>query len=367
MGFSFKVAPGVRIRASSRGIRTSVGPRAARVHVGAGRTGFSSGTGPVSFYTSLGGGRRGGGRSGSRPPSMASYQRQLAAAEKAEEAQRLAAALQEILNVHRTEFPPAVRPVAPPPPVPDARAVHRRHEREALAGIGLLQRAARAEAKEQAARAAEAELAAARRQAAEQQSQVQAQLDRRWQQLRANDPEVVLATLAEAFEDNEAPAAPVAVDGAELDLVVLAPPYEVVPERMPGRTQAGNLTLRKLPKGERSALYGLLVFGHLLVTMREAFAVAPGITAIRSVMLRHRGPDAYGRPRLECLLAGRFLRSAFDGVRWQDASAGTIVEDTATELLVNLRRGIELQPINLSQEPEIQKVIDLVDHDELLG
>jgi hypothetical protein len=218
MGFSFKVAPGVRIRASSRGIRTSVGPRAARVHVGGGRTGFSSGAGPVSFYTSLGGGRRGGDRSGSRAPSMASYQRQLAAAEKAEEAQRLAAAFQEILNVHRTEFPPAVAPVAPPPSLPDARAVRRRHEREALAGIGLLQRAARAEAKEQAARAAEAELAEARQQAAEEQAQVQAQLGRRWQQLCANDPEVVLATLAEAFEDNEAPAAPVAVEGAELAL-----------------------------------------------------------------------------------------------------------------------------------------------------
>jgi hypothetical protein len=173
--------------------------------------------------------------------------------------------------------------------------------------------------------------------------------------------------LAEAFEDNEAPAAPVAVDGAELDLVVLAPPSEVVPERMPDRTQAGNPTLRKLPKGERSALYGLLVFGHLLVTMREAFAVAPGITAIRSVLLRPAGADAYGRPRLECLVAGRFLRSAFDGVRWEDADASRIVADTATELLVNLRRGTQLQPINLSQEPEIQKVIDLVDFDELSG
>ena len=367
MGFSFKVAPGVRIRASSRGIRTSVGPRAARVHFGAGRTGFSSGAGPVSFYTSVGGGRRGGGRSGSRPPSMASYQRQLAAAEKAEEAQRLAAALREILNVHRTQFPAAAPPVAPPPSLPDAQTVRRRHEREALAGIGLFQRAARAEAKERAARAADAELAAARQQAIEQQAEVQRQLNQRWQQLCANDPEVVLATLAEAFEDNEAPAAPVAVDGAELDLVVLAPPYEVVPERMPGRTQAGNLTLRKLPKGERSALYGLLVFGHLLVTMREAFAVAPGITAIRSVLLRHADADAYGRPRLECLLAGRFLRSAFDGVRWHDADASRIVQDTATELLVNLRRGTELQPINLTKKPEIQKVIDLVDFDELLA
>jgi hypothetical protein len=367
MGFSFKVAPGVRIRASSRGIRTSVGPRAARVHVGAGRTGFSSGAGPVSFYTSLGGGRRGGGRSSSRPPSMASYQRQLAAAEKAEEAQRLAHALQEILNVHRTEFPPAVAPVAPPPSLPDAGTVRRRHEREALAGIGLFQRAARADAKERATRAVEAELAAARQQAVQQQADFQLQLDQWWHQLCQNNPDVVLATLAEAFEDNEAPAAPVAVDGAELDLVVLAPPYDVVPERMPDRTQAGNLTLRKLPKGERSALYGLLVFGHLLVTMREAFAVAPGITAIRSVLLRHASADAYGRPRLECLLAGRFLRSAFDGVRWRDADASRIVEDTATELLVNLRRGTELQPINLSKEPEIQKVIDLVDFDELLA
>ena len=367
MGFSFKVAPGVRIRASSRGIRTSVGPRAARVHVGAGRTGFSSGAGPVSFYTSLGGGRRGGGRSRSRPPSMASYQRQLAAAEKAEEAQRLAHALQEILNVHRTEFPPAVAPVAPPPSMPDTGTVRRRHEREALAGIGLFQRAARADAKERATHAAEAELAAAHQQAVQQQAEFQRQLDQWWHQLCQNNPDVVLATLAEAFEDNEAPAAPVAVDGAELDLVVLAPPYDVVPERMPDRTQAGNLTLRKLPKGERSALYGLLVFGHLLVTMREAFAVAPGITAIRSVLLRHVSADAYGRPRLECLLAGRFLRSAFDGVRWRDADASRIVEDTATELLVNLRRGTELQPINLSKEPEIQKVIDLVDFDEILA
>jgi hypothetical protein len=366
MGFSFKVAPGVRIRASSRGIRTSVGPRAARVHIGAGRTGFSSGAGPVSFYTSVGGGRRGGRQSGSRPPSMASYQRQLAAALKAEEAQRLAAAFQEILNVHRTEFPPAVAPVASAPSLPDARTVHRRHEREALAGIGLLQRAARVQAKERAARAAEAEVAEAGQQAVQQQAEVQRQLDRRWRQLCANDPEVVLATLAEAFEDNEASAAAVTVDGAELALVVLAPPYEVVPERMPGRTQAGNLTLRKLPKGERSALYGLLVFGHLLVTMREAFAVAPGITAIRSVLLRHAGPDAYGRPRLECVLAGRFLRSAFDGVRWHEADASRIVGDTATELLVNLRRGTELGPIKLSQELEIQKVIELVDFEELL-
>jgi hypothetical protein len=63
--------------------------------------------------------------------------------------------------------------------------------------------------------------------ASDQRAQLQHQLDERWSQLRGNDPEVVLATLAEAFEDNEAPAAAVAVDGAELDLVVLVPGDDV--------------------------------------------------------------------------------------------------------------------------------------------
>jgi hypothetical protein len=37
-----------------------------------------------------------------------------------------------------------------------------------------------------------------------------------------------------AFEDNEAAAAPLGVDGDEVAVVVLAPPETVVPERMPG-------------------------------------------------------------------------------------------------------------------------------------
>lgn len=57
MGFNFKIAPGVKIRASSRGLSASVGPRAARVHFGAGGTGVSTGVGPVSLCQSVGGGR----------------------------------------------------------------------------------------------------------------------------------------------------------------------------------------------------------------------------------------------------------------------------------------------------------------------
>ncbi|MGP0022296.1 MAG: DUF4236 domain-containing protein [Streptosporangiaceae bacterium] len=141
MGFSVKIAPGVRVRASSRGVRTSIGPRAARVHVGAGRTGFSTGVGPVGFYTAAGKTRRRTTASRGRSPSVAQLQRQAAAAQKAQEAERLAAAIRDILNVHRQEFPPVQRPLAPPPVLPDEKKTRAQHEHAAVKGIGLFKRA----------------------------------------------------------------------------------------------------------------------------------------------------------------------------------------------------------------------------------
>jgi hypothetical protein len=42
-----------------RGVRARIGPRIARLHVGAGGTGFSTGAGPVSYYRPLRRRRRG--------------------------------------------------------------------------------------------------------------------------------------------------------------------------------------------------------------------------------------------------------------------------------------------------------------------
>jgi hypothetical protein len=372
MSFSVKIAPGVRVRASSRGVRTSLGPRVARVHVGAGRSGISAGAGPVGFYTGIGRTRRRT-SSRSRSQSVTSLQRQAAAArkaeaaaQKAEEARRLAAALSEILNVHRQEFPPAQRPIAPAPTLPDEHEVRARHEHAAMQGIGRFKRAERSAAKQRAAAAAAAEFAALVQQAETAAAQAQAELDAQWQQLLANDPDTVISTLTEAFEDNEAPAAPISVDGSEVSIAVLVPADSVVPERMPATTQAGNLTLRKLPKGDRASLYMLLVAGCILVTLREAFAVAPGINTARVVTLRAGGADAYGKPRLECITAGRWTRAAFEGVRWEDADAGTTLHDTADELAANIRRA-QLLPIDLSKEPQIAGVLASIDTAELLS
>jgi hypothetical protein len=75
---------------------------------------------------------------------------------------------------------------------------------------------------------------------------LQGELDEQWRRLLANDPEIVFATLTEAFEDNEAPAAMAGVHDSEASIVVLVPDVEVVPERMPKLTEAGNLSLAKL-------------------------------------------------------------------------------------------------------------------------
>jgi hypothetical protein len=372
MGFSVKLMPGVRVRVSSHGVRAGIGPRIARVHVGTGRAGISSGLGPFSVYGAVGGKRRGsshsssGGRSSGRP-SAAALQRQAAAArraqaeaDKAGEAQRLAAIFQEIISLHRHDFPPVERPVAPVPELPDPDAVRQWHEKNALRGVGMFDRARRAAARQQAAQAAQAELNDRWRQAQAQQAQAQQELDAQWARLTGNDPDTVLATLAEAFEDNEAPAAPAGIDGTELFLIVLVPGEDAVPERLPATTQAGNLTLHKLPKSERSALYLLLIAGHVLVTLREAFAVAPGIQAARVIAIRRSGPDIYGRPALDCMLAGRWTRTAFNGVHWEDADPGNILAGTAAELLINQKRG-QILPVDLSTEPEIQDLLSTMD------
>ncbi|GGK62573.1 hypothetical protein Ppa06_21140 [Planomonospora parontospora subsp. parontospora] len=337
-------------------MRASLGPRIARVHVGAGRTGFSTGAGPVGFYASLGGGPRRGSRPSRRSPAQAT---------KEAEAERLLAAFNEITSLHRTEFPGVTPPVAPPvAPVEHAKML-RRHERQALSGLGWFARAERRAARERSRLTANAEAAAWVAEAERERAKVQQELDRGWERLLANDPDALLGTLAEAFDDNEAPAAAVDVQGTEVSLVVLVPGVEAVPERMSGTTQAGNLTLRKLNKTDRAVYHLLLVAGHVLVTLREAFAVAPGIEAARVVALRRVRTDSYGSPQLECLLAGRFQRRSFDGVRWHEADAANVLTDTADELLLDRApRTGELRPIDVRREPELARLITNVDLDE---
>ncbi len=101
---------------------------------------------------------------------------------------------------------------------------------------------------------------------------------------------------------------------------------------------------------------------------RRPCPVVPGIAAVRVAVLRNEGPDAYGRPRVSCLLAATFDRSALHGVRWQAADAAAIVHGTSRELLLKPRpRTGELLPLDLAAEPALAQLVAAVDLAELTG
>ncbi|MFI7597785.1 hypothetical protein [Actinoplanes sp. NPDC049681] len=298
---------------------------------------------------------------------MAAQQRQAAQADRAAKAQELADAFLRIVNLHRVDFPAAVRPVAPEPTPPDRGAIYQHFEKQALAGIGVFKRAERASAKHQAAAWADAEVARQWAALKGQQAAWQHTLDQQWQALINNDPGTVLQTLAEAFEDNEAASAAVGVIADEVSLVVVVPAAsQAIPEQMPGRTAAGNLSLKKITQADRADFFKQFVCGQVLVTLPEAFAVAPGLNAARVIVLRNDGRDPYGRPNTPCLAAVSVSRRALEGVRWHEADATAILDAAAHEkLMVQKGRSKDLSPLDLTGEPEITALINAVDLDDL--
>src|SRR5437667_10302846 len=107
MRYSIRVAPGVRLRPSSRGIGVSLGKGRNWLFLGPTGAGATTSIGPVRFYQWHGGSR-------ARRPSLSQYERQQRAAQQAGDLRALAARVQHMLSLHRQEFPVAVPPLVPP-------------------------------------------------------------------------------------------------------------------------------------------------------------------------------------------------------------------------------------------------------------
>lgn len=297
---------------------------------------------------------------------LAAAARQQAAADKAVQARQLADALIAIMEIHHEEFPPATPPVAPLPPAPDEANIRLAHRNAAKNQTSIFAWASRKAALAAAEEAAVAEIAVEVEKGRAEQALYQAELDAWWAALERCDPDTVLGTLVAAFEDNEAAATAVGVEGTEVSLVVLVPSESAIPDRKPTTTQAGNLTLKKLTKTEKADFYKMLVAGHMLVTLREAFAVVPRLTAARIVAIRASERDAYGTLNPEVLMAGLCQRSALEGVRWKDADSTRIVNDAMTEKVAVLRGATAaIQPVPLTSEPGLQALIEAIDLEEM--
>jgi hypothetical protein len=254
--------------------------------------------------------------------------------------------------------------MAPPPTPQDYGILRTARRAEAKRKTSVFNPSARQHALGQADVLAQNDYAKATSAAVEQMYAQQAELDRWWATLDACDPETVIGTLAAAFEDNEAFASAVGVRGTEVSLVVVVPSPNAVPERHPTLTAAGNLSLRKLSKTDRTAVYKSLICGHILLTVREAFAVVPRLAAARIIAVRmaETGPD----PRMHPLLAAAFTRTALEAVDWQTADATATMNDCSEELIISEKGAAkELQPIDLRAEPELAQALQSIDFGDL--
>jgi hypothetical protein len=443
MGKSFKVAPGVRVRASSRGLSSSFGPRAARVHVSSRGVGVSSGVGPVSAYSRFGSkprkSSRGGGSRTNAPSkaSIAAHERQLKAAQREADIDKVAALEKALTSVHQESFPRAEQAVVPPPaPVdpgpiqtdlenelgipalveqlgggdsrplaPEPEPVNRyrlmrEFRKRRRQGIAFWRLREQIDAAREADREAEAaaEDEARQRQAAQADAQArldelwtelqrkratvaeqlpsevaleqqrrdaaradqQKELDAAWAQLEANDPEVTLPALEEAFADNEAPAAAINCEGDSTTIVMqFSAPEAIVPERKPARTPTGKRTLKKRTKTEINTLYAEALGSNVLATVKEAFAVAPGTQVIQLLVIR-RETDKKRAGELVAIYFGEFERASYEGASGTRDPLRSLT--LAADAQLNLKgKTLLVSPLDLKQRPDIETLLEELD------
>jgi hypothetical protein len=188
----------------------------------------------------------------------------------------------------------------------------------------------------------------------------QEHLDEYWRRLNANDPDVTLAVLEQAFADNEAPGAAIDCDGPRTTVVMqFVPPEAIVPEQKPARTPSGKPTLKKRTKTEINALYQQALGSNVLATVKEAFAVAPGTEVVQMLVVRHEASEAR-EGELACIYVGEFDRATFASASGSRDPA--VALSLSNEAVLNLKGKTEaVSPIVLDGRPDLAKVLAAVE------
>lgn len=376
MGFGFRVGvPGMSVRVSARGVRASIGPRMARVNVGGGRTTLSSGMGPFYASSALGSGRRTSTsrttRSGSRPrsaaPSGEQLERARQQAERAkQEAERDAAIAhlrevrRQMTSLHLQSFSPVLPPVVPGPPqlglpwaLAEAKTFH-------LAGLGVFARAERTEAKQQAEQDAPGYLAAELSRLQGVHGELTTEAHQWWQSLLANDEVTVCETVNYAFSDNPAAGCAVGVNGSVMSVVMRQHDIDSLPDQTPDLTSGGRPTLKTLTKRDRTLWWLTSMGSNVIATLKEGFAVAPGITAIDLAVIT-RMPDTQ---RLAFVAYGRWTRPAIESGPWRQPEDALrfldIGQDVACAVATTASGNLSstIKPLDISRLPGLQSLLD---------
>jgi hypothetical protein len=276
-----------------------------------------------------------------------------------EEAWRdLAAEFRRISSLLRAEFRPATEPTLPDTADFHEAAALRAAEAAALEGVGRLLRAERAAARDRARES----VADEKRQFDQQREAEEAalvELRRKWEDLKANDPETVLQVSGEALEEIDAWAGVVDVNVDEITVLHVVPSVAAIPLRYPERVSALIAPIQGLDELQRNGYYRTLVFGNLIVTLKEAFAVLPGVARIRTVVVRRT------ESALECLLAATFDRSRFVAANFGTDGAEQIIYQThGSFCMEEIGRVGELLPLDPHDQPEIAALLEQITYVE---
>lgn len=362
------------VRVSTRGVRTSVGPRGARVHFGTGRTRVSSGFGPFFASTSLGGGRRRSSTTTRRAPyrsagpSTAQLARAQRAAERAQQDAERDAAIAQLRDlrwrsttVHLQEFASAQRPYIEPPPAVTLDWVEAQANAYHLQGLGFFDRSERRAAKERAHVDALAYMQDETRRLAEAYQDLHVQADEWWAALLANDEATVCEAVNTAFSDNPAAGCAVGVSGSTLSIVMRQQDIDSLPTQTPGMTSAGRPTLKNLTKKDRIGWWLTILCSNLVATAKEAFAVTPGITEV-SIAVLSRMPDTL---RLGVVAFGTWSRSAFAASWWHTPEDAYRIFDIGRDVACSVRTtasgalSTAVKPLDVAGIPELTQLLDV--------
>ncbi|WP_371628271.1 TerD family protein [Streptomyces sp. NBC_00341] len=263
-------------------------------------------------------------------------------------------------SVHLQSFSPAHPPVVPGPPqlglpwaLAEAKTFH-------LAGLGVFARTERTEAKQRAEQDAQGYLAAELARLQGIQGGLTTEAHQWWQSLVANDEATVCETVNYAFSDNPAAGCAVGVDGSVMSVVMRQQDIDSLPNQTPGVTSSGRPTLKTLTKRDR-VLWWLTAMGsNIITTLKEGFAVAPGITAIDLAVIT-RVPDTQ---RLGFVAYGRWTRQTIESGPWQQPEDALrfldigqdVVCAVATTASGNLSSTIK--PLDTSRLSGLQSLLD---------
>jgi hypothetical protein len=250
--------------------------------------------------------------------------------------------------------------VVPPPPPVDTRAITRELRREQRRDLPWWRWRERRAAKERAHALAEVEIP--RRQAAQaaEHEQEQAEADRWWAALQANDPEIVTEQLEVAFAEHGLPAVPTDVVDDTAHLVVSVLPVEkLIGPREPSLTEAGNLSLARLTKTRRHELFQAAVGSAVLAVAAEAFATCPGLSAVDVAVVC---PEALGGPVvLQLIELSRVDVLPGDATVPVDSTLTALAAEGRATLVEDRGGRIgALRPL-AEEDPDVRALLDVLD------